>query len=239
MLESKQNEREQKRQSLTSCKRNVVTSIATVNALDKAIEKLLAGEPFSLQLRTKGARNCASISSIYMVHVHVAFFSLNGIQLNHVLRLHGVRCDDIMFLQSSVQSCIRIAELKSCGVHRKKGWLFDISSLLGLYAGLIIVVIFLNIVVIVIYHLTQLLRFCCKNATNMLMIKGDVYLNAGEKLSPYVQSHGDSDFYVYSESGFSVHQIHTSAAFHAEKTGQKIGQKSGGFEKRSCFISDE
>lgn len=73
----------------------------------------------------------------------------------------------------------------------------------------------------------------------MLMIKGDVYLNAGEKLSPYVQSHGDSDFYVYSESGFSVHQIHTSAAFHAEKTGQKIGQKSGGFEKRSCFISDE
>ena len=80
MLESKQNEREQKRQSLTSCKRNVVTSIATVNALDKAIEKLLAGEPFSLQLRTKGARNCAAISSIYVVHVHVAFFSLNGIQ---------------------------------------------------------------------------------------------------------------------------------------------------------------
>ena len=55
------------------------------------------------------------------------------------------------------------------------------------------------------------------------MIKGDVYLNAGDKLSPYVDSYGDSDFYVYSESGFSVHQIHTSAAFHAEKTGQKIG----------------
>ena len=74
MFESKQNEHEQKRQSLTSFKRNVVTSIATVNALDKAIEKLLAGEPFSLQLRTKGARNCAAISSIYVVHVHVAFF---------------------------------------------------------------------------------------------------------------------------------------------------------------------
>ena len=41
------------------------------------------------------------------------------------------------FLQSSVQTCIRNAELKTCGMHRKKGWLFDISMLLRLYAGLI------------------------------------------------------------------------------------------------------
>eukprot|EP00434_Breviolum_minutum_P026604 symbB.v1.2.023516.t1/scaffold2153.1/size87802/7 len=60
-----------------------------------------------------------------------------------------------------------------------------------------------------------------------LIVSSDVYLNAGEKLSPYVQSHGDSDFYVYSESGFSVHQIHTSAAFHAEKSGSQHVSASG------------
>ena len=43
------------------------------------------------------------------------------------MRLHDVRFDEIMFLQSSGQTCIRIAELKTCGMRRKKGmavWYF-------------------------------------------------------------------------------------------------------------------
>ena len=38
-----------------------------------------------------------------------------------------MRFDEIVFLQSSVQTCIRIAELKTCGMRRKKGmavWYF-------------------------------------------------------------------------------------------------------------------
>ena len=64
--------------------------------------------------------------------------------------------DEIMFLQSSVQTCIRVADLKTCGMRRKKGWLFDISLLLGLYAGLIVfyvgrTICFVDVVLVVVW----------------------------------------------------------------------------------------
>ena len=34
--------------------------------------------------------------------------------------LTEMKFNEIMFLQSSFQTCIRIAELKTCGMHRKK-----------------------------------------------------------------------------------------------------------------------
>ena len=40
---------------------------------------------FLCSCATKGARNCAAISSIYVVHVHVAFFSLNELRFNEIM----------------------------------------------------------------------------------------------------------------------------------------------------------
>ena len=97
---------------------------------------------FSRQLRIKGPRNCAAISSIYVMCMLLSSPSvLNELRFkwNHVLRLHGARFDEILFLQSSVQTCIRIVETEDLQhAQINKGWLLDISLLLGLYAGLII-----------------------------------------------------------------------------------------------------
>ena len=86
MFESKQNEHEQNRRSLTSfksCCDEHCHSECTWQSHRKVVGKWTI---FSAVAPPKGARNCAAISSIYVVHhVHVAFFSLNEMRLNEIM----------------------------------------------------------------------------------------------------------------------------------------------------------